>query len=122
MGVFMKKYNMKLGITEYIDSAHFLPGHDICGITHGHTYKIEVVIEGTKNKNGMVMDFYNIKMIVKEVLKEYDHRLLNDIIENPSVENMCEQIHKKLSKQLKFPLTLKIWEGNGKWCEISDIE
>jgi hypothetical protein len=29
---------MKLGITEFIDCAHFLPGHPKCGQLHGHTY------------------------------------------------------------------------------------
>jgi len=28
---------MRLGITEYIDCAHFLPGHPKCGQIHGHT-------------------------------------------------------------------------------------
>ena len=37
---------MKLGITEFIDCAHFLPGHPKCGQVHGHTYKVEVIIEG----------------------------------------------------------------------------
>ena len=41
---------MRLGITEYIDCAHFLPGHPKCGQVHGHTYKVEVVIEGEKKK------------------------------------------------------------------------
>jgi 6-pyruvoyl-tetrahydropterin synthase len=29
---------MRPGITEYIDCAHFLPGHPKCGQIHGHTY------------------------------------------------------------------------------------
>lgn len=64
------------------------------------------------------MDFYEIKKIVKEVLKEYDHRLLNDILEVPSVENLCEHMHQNLSSKLNFPLSVKVWEGEGKWCEV----
>jgi 6-pyruvoyltetrahydropterin/6-carboxytetrahydropterin synthase len=109
---------MKLGIIDYIDSAHYLPKHITCGIIHGHTYKVEIVIEGEKNENGMIMDFYDIKKVVKEVLKEYDHRLLNDILEYPSVENLCEHIHHNLSSRLNFSLSVKIWEGEGKWCEV----
>ena len=63
---------MKLGIIDYIDSAHYLPGHGKCGKVHGHTYKVEIVIEGDKKESGMVMDFYDIKKIVKEVMAEYD--------------------------------------------------
>ena len=39
---------MKLGITEYIDCAHYLPSHDKCGRLHGHTYTMDVIIEGEK--------------------------------------------------------------------------
>ena len=37
---------MRLGITEYIDCAHFLPGHPKCGQVHGHTYRVDVTSEG----------------------------------------------------------------------------
>ncbi|MBP2031009.1 6-pyruvoyltetrahydropterin/6-carboxytetrahydropterin synthase [Methanohalophilus levihalophilus] len=113
---------MKLGIVEYIDSAHYLPGHETCGIVHGHTYKTEIVIEGEKKETGMVMDFYEIKTTVREVLKEFDHRLLNDILEFPSAENMCEAIHARLSEALGYPVSVKVWEGEGKWCQISDFD
>ncbi len=112
---------MRLGIIDHIDSAHYLPEHGTCGIVHGHTYKVEVIIEGEKSDDGMVMDFYEIKKAVKETLKEYDHRLLNDILDYPSVENICEHVHGKLSKRLGFPLSVKIWEGHGKWCQYGDI-
>jgi len=113
---------MKLGIIDYIDSAHYLPGHETCGIVHGHTYKIEVVIEGEKKENGMVMDFYDIKKIIKDVLKEYDHKLLNDIISYPSAENICEHICSKLSARFDFPVMVRVWEGEGKWCEIESAK
>ncbi|WP_407357271.1 6-carboxytetrahydropterin synthase QueD [Methanolobus sp. WCC5] len=113
---------MRLGITDYIDSAHYLPGHETCGIVHGHTYKTEVVIEGEKKETGMVMDFYDIKKIVKEILREYDHVLLNNILEFPSVENLCEHVHSRISSRLEFPVSVKMWEGQGKWCEVTSID
>ena len=75
---------MRLGVIDYIDSAHYLPGHGKCGRVHGHTYKIEVLVEGEVRENGMVIDFYDLKKGIKETLKEYDHILLNEIIEFPS--------------------------------------
>ena len=113
---------MKLGIIEYIDSAHYLPDHETCGIMHGHTYKVEIIIEGEKKESGMVIDFYDLKVTIKDVLKEYDHKMLNDILPFPSVENLCEDIHAKLSARLEFPLSVRMWEGHGKWCEISSID
>jgi 6-pyruvoyltetrahydropterin/6-carboxytetrahydropterin synthase len=108
---------MKLGVIDYIDSAHYIPGHDKCGSLHGHTYKIEVVIEGEK-KSGMIIDFSELKGAIKEALALYDHRTLNEILEYPSVENLCEAIKHSLSERIRFPFTLRVWEGHGKWVEL----
>jgi 6-pyruvoyltetrahydropterin/6-carboxytetrahydropterin synthase len=108
---------MKLGVIEYIDCAHYLPGHEKCGSLHGHTYKIEVVIEG-ENKSGMVIDFAELKKAIKDTLGLYDHKTLNDLLEFPSVENICESIKHKLAERIRFPFTLRIWEGHGKWVEM----
>lgn len=107
---------MRLGIVEYIDSAHSIPNHPTCGGMHGHTYRIEVCVEGEK-KGGMVMDFYDLKRIVRDVLAGYDHRALNELMEYPSCENLCEAIYARLQERLPFPFTLRVWEGNGKWVE-----
>jgi 6-pyruvoyltetrahydropterin/6-carboxytetrahydropterin synthase len=107
---------MRLGITEYIDCAHFLPGHVKCGQLHGHTYKIEVIIEGPKS-GGMVIDFNDLKLRTREVLSRYDHRNWNDVLEFPSVENICELLSSQLKERLGFPFVVRVWEGQGKWAE-----
>lgn len=107
---------MRLGIVEYIDCAHYLPEHESCGRPHGHTYKIEVIIEGEKKK-GIVIDFHELRALVREVLDEYDHRSLNDLLSFPSCENLCESIYAKLREKLPFPFTLRVWEGMDKWVE-----
>ncbi len=103
--------NMRLGVIDYIDSAHYLPGHGKCGRVHGHTYKIEVVVEGEVRENGMVIDFYDLKKGIKETLQEYDHTLLNDILDFP-------QFRAPLPAH-SFPPSGKIWlstsgEGMGR--------
>lgn len=108
---------MKLGVTEYIDCAHFLPGHSKCGSLHGHTYKIEITVEG-ETRNGMVVDFADLKQSVREVLAQYDHRNFNDFLDYPSVENICELLSSRLKQKLTFPFTLRVWEGHGKWAEL----
>lgn len=110
---------MKLGYIEYMDCAHFLPGHSKCGFPHGHTYKIELIIEGKKN-DGMIIDFADLKRILREVLADYDHRSLNDFLDYPTVENIAEMLRERLRDQMHFPFTLRVWEGNGKWCEVDD--
>ena len=108
---------MKLGVTEYIDCAHFLPGHPKCGALHGHTYRIDVTVDG-EARNGMVVDFADLKQSAREILAQYDHRSLNEFLEYPSVENICELLSSKLKQKLSFPFTLRVWEGHGKWAEL----
>jgi 6-pyruvoyltetrahydropterin/6-carboxytetrahydropterin synthase len=107
---------MKLGIIEHIDCAHFLPGHARCGTLHGHTYRVELVIEG-ENKTGMILDFSDLRKTLRDALSAYDHRSLNDFLEYPSVENVCELIRGRLSQVISFPFVVKVWEGEGKWAE-----
>ena len=109
---------MKLGITDHIDCAHFLPGHPKCGELHGHTYKVEVVIEGEKGPDGMILDFDRMKTQLRAVLDEYDHQSLNKFLEYPSVENICELLRSRLEAHLEFGFSLRVWEGTGKWAEV----
>jgi 6-pyruvoyltetrahydropterin/6-carboxytetrahydropterin synthase len=109
--------SMKLGITEYIDCAHHLPGHERCGSFHGHTYQIDVFIEG-EHKGGMLLDFADLKKTTRSVLAEYDHKDWNVFIEYPTVENIAELLSKRLKDAFKFPVHVRVWEGHGKWAEI----
>ena len=108
---------MRLGITEYIDCAHHLPGHDKCGRLHGHTYKVEVIIEG-EHSGGMILDFADLKSQTRSVLQEYDHRDWNEFLEFPTVENICELLSKRLKDRLRFPFIIRVWEGHGKWAAM----
>ena len=108
-------------MSEYVDCAHFLPGHPKCGTLHGHTYKVEIAVEG-QVKSGMVIDFADLKDALRSVLAHYDHRSWNDFLEYPSVENICELLRTKLTDRLVFPFTLRVWEGEGKWAEIGSAK
>ena len=108
---------MKLGITEHVDCAHFLPGHSKCGQLHGHTYRVEVVIEG-EHGGGMIVDFADLKAGTRAVLQQYDHRNWNDVLEYPSVENICELLARQLKDKIRFPFVIRVYEGHGKWAEM----
>jgi 6-pyruvoyltetrahydropterin/6-carboxytetrahydropterin synthase len=107
---------MRLGVTETIDCAHSLPGHPKCGRLHGHTYTVEVAVEG-ETSGGMVLDFADLRSQVREVLGPYDHRNWNDVLDYPTVENICERLADELGAKLRFPFTIRIFEGMGKWAE-----
>ena len=72
-----------------------------CKNLHGHSYKLEIIIRGEINKNGILIDFHELKKIVKEeIIIELDHKYLNDIIENPTAENIAIWIWEKLKNIL----------------------
>jgi len=109
---------MHLGITDYIDCAHQLPGHGKCGQLHGHTYRVEVEVEGPSD-GGMVVDFAELKAQVRTVLGRYDHRHWNDFLDYPTVENICERLATELAAALAFPFSIRVHEGHGKWAATS---
>ncbi len=108
-----------VGVAEYFDSSHYIPGHEKCGKVHGHTYRVEVEVEG-ELKNGMVIDFADLKKALKDVVEELDHRLINEIIENPTCENICLYIYERLKGELKDVkiVRVRLYEGKDKWAEL----
>lgn len=71
------------------DSAHHLNDYDgKCKNIHGHTYKLEITVKGLPDKNGLVVDFHDLKDIVREeILSKIDHLYLNDLFDfNPTCE------------------------------------
>jgi 6-pyruvoyltetrahydropterin/6-carboxytetrahydropterin synthase len=101
-------------IREFIfDAAHLLPnvpeGHK-CRRLHGHTFRFRIHLKGNVDPyTGWLMDFGEIKKIVKPLIDNYlDHYYLNDIegLSNPTSENLAIWIWKKLKPDL--PLLDKI--------------
>lgn len=59
---------------EEFETAHILPGYNgPCGNLHGHSYKIEVTVEGPQDTNhfGMVVDFKDLKTAIKAVVPDH---------------------------------------------------
>jgi 6-pyruvoyltetrahydropterin/6-carboxytetrahydropterin synthase len=67
----------------------------------------------------MVLDFADLRAQARGVLQQYDHGSWNDVLEFPSVENICELLARQLRERLELPFTMRIWEGHGKWAELS---
>lgn len=64
------------------DSAHFLAGYNgKCANLHGHHWMIEVEagqehLQQTGEKRGMVIDFGDLKQMVRALADHYDHALI----------------------------------------------
>ena len=84
------------------DAAHYLPYYDgKCSRLHGHTWKVELALEGPVDKDtGMVIDFTWIKKVLEtEVTKRFDHKCLNDILPNPTAENIVIYLYDKIRNE-----------------------
>ncbi len=58
-------------------AAHMIPEHQSCGLIHGHSYIIDVSIDGERNgKFGFVADFKEVKSIMRNLCEYFDHKLL----------------------------------------------
>lgn len=111
------------------ETAHVLYNYDgKCKNMHGHSYKLFVTVKGTPindvehPKNGMVVDFGDIKKIVKEeIVDVWDHAVLINAVSphkalgedleqkghkviycnfQPTCENMLYEIARKIQSQL----------------------
>jgi 6-pyruvoyltetrahydropterin/6-carboxytetrahydropterin synthase len=98
------------------EAAHVLPHHDgKCSRLHGHSYRIDVTVEGPLRSDGpatgMVVDFDQLSTIVRaSIIDALDHRYINDIIENPTSENIVVWIWKRLDPQVPGLAELTLWE------------
>lgn len=98
------------------DAAHNLVEyHGKCEKLHGHTYKLVVKLEGTPDSEGMVYDFVELKRVVKKrVVDKFDHAYLNDIIPQPTAENIAIYVWNELADSLKrdncMLYEVEVWE------------
>lgn len=95
------------------EAAHRLPGHaGKCRELHGHSYEVVISVERPVDEHsGMIIDFSDLKQIVRrEVIGKLDHRCLNDLIDNPTAENMADWIWRRLTPELPGLVEVELWE------------
>ena len=114
----------KIRVTKFYDfeMAHALWNYDgLCKNIHGHTYKLYVTVLGEplndekSNKNGMVIDFSDLKRIVKDqVVDQLDHSL---VINKNSPHNKLLELKEMYDRHFVFDFqptceNLVIWIVN----------
>ena len=97
---------MELRKTFQFEAAHLLPGlpeaHK-CRRLHGHSFQVEVVVEGPCDPlMGWVMDYADISNAFRPLWERLDHYYLNEIVglENPTSENLALWIWQHLKPSL----------------------
>ena len=122
------------------DASHYTLGVDRkCMNIHGHTFRLDVEVEGEINEStGMVVDFTILKKVVKEIIEEYDHKLIipkKDLdkirfegafnldikaIDYPhaTTEYIALDIAKKIYEKLKLNVRVKLYEGKRNYVVV----
>lgn len=106
----------RLKVQDHFSSAHYLRNYQgACENLHGHNWKVELVVEGeTLNDIEILIDFKELKKILKEVLEELDHRLINELPyfqeKNPSSENIAKYIYLKVKEKLQDVPQIRVKE------------
>ena len=104
---------MRLDVEFYFAAAHRLPRYEgPCFRMHGHNYRFFVALEGEVDpRTGMIADFGEVKRIVQEqVLARVDHRNLNDVLENPTAENIARWIWEALEPHVPGLAEIRLYE------------
>lgn len=73
-------------------AAHALPMVPIthkCHRLHGHNWQVRISVRGAVRSDGFVCDYGDIDHYVKPLVAKLDHQNLNDILPNPTSENVC---------------------------------
>lgn len=112
--------------TFWFSASHVLPNHEgACKRQHGHNYKLEVKIMGKiaeeGSAKGMVMDFGDLdKIVMGSIVDVLDHRHLNDFFNNPTAENMVENMATRIQIRLEVPIQvtkIRLWETEKCYAE-----
>jgi 6-pyruvoyltetrahydropterin/6-carboxytetrahydropterin synthase len=103
-----------------------------CENPHGHNYKVEVTLRGAElDKAGLLLDFKDLKDVLRAVIDRLDHQMLNDIEPfisiNPSAENIAKYFFDETNVRLRsltgdrvFVKDVTVWEtdtANARYSE-----
>nr|VFK40603.1 MAG: 6-pyruvoyltetrahydropterin/6-carboxytetrahydropterin synthase [Candidatus Kentron sp. SD]VFK45677.1 MAG: 6-pyruvoyltetrahydropterin/6-carboxytetrahydropterin synthase [Candidatus Kentron sp. SD]VFK79068.1 MAG: 6-pyruvoyltetrahydropterin/6-carboxytetrahydropterin synthase [Candidatus Kentron sp. SD] len=95
-----------LKITTDFSAAHSLRDYPTdCRRMHGHNWKVEVEATATSlDEFGMGIDFQVIKEAAQSMMRQLDHRYLNEIPPfdkmNPTAENIARHLFQGISRTL----------------------
>ena len=117
-----------LTVEDYFASAHQLRGYKgKCENIHGHNWRVVLSVQGeVLNEIGLLIDFHELKDILKKITARLDHKNLNDIepftVINPSSENIAEYIAEKVQEDMTkinpnlYVESVTIWESHTSRC------
>lgn len=104
-------------VKEYrFEAAHRLPkvpaGHK-CQRLHGHSFKIELTVQGPVNEaTGWFIDYGELDQVWDPIYAEIDHNFLNEVkgLENPTSENLARWLWDRMKPTLKQLSAVTVFE------------
>lgn len=95
--------------------------------THGHNYLLEVTLQGDIDPvTGMIINLYDLKIILNHVLEQFDHKNLNldtpfFTTRIPTTENLAWTLWDILDKHPDLPSldTLRLYEDDTLYAEVT---
>jgi len=115
---------MRVGKRFEFAAAHHLPGFEgECGEIHGHTWRVEIEVEGEVHIGTcMVVDFKRLKEIVEPIIDTLDHSYLNEIIANPTAEAIATWIAMNIQEPIEREgvhlASVTVWESETSWAKF----
>ena len=104
-------------VEEEFDAAHFIKEiGGKCEKVHGHRFRVAIVVGRDElDGRGIAVDFRELKAILREIIDEIDHPLLNEhpFFEgrSPSSENIALFIHERAKGRIEGILRIEVWES-----------
>ncbi|GIW70705.1 MAG: 6-carboxy-5,6,7,8-tetrahydropterin synthase [Planctomycetota bacterium] len=109
-----------LTVCEEFAAAHALREYDgKCARPHGHNFRVEVAVRGSQlGPAGLLMDFAELKRIVRALLAGLDHQDLNELpafqVRNPTAEHLAHYIFAELEPRMPEGIAVDavtVWEN-----------
>ena len=94
-------------VEETFAAGHYLRNYKgKCENPHGHNYRVRLTLGGHElDRAGLLLDFKDMKRVVRDVIEYLDHRMINDLepftVLNPSAENLAKYFFDEAGKRLK---------------------
>jgi len=102
-------------VEETFAAGHFLRNYKgKCENPHGHNYKVLVTLQGRElDKAGLLLDFKDLKQVMKAVVDRLDHQMINEVPPftevNPSAENLAKYFFEESNSGLKTVTDGRVW-------------
>jgi 6-pyruvoyltetrahydropterin/6-carboxytetrahydropterin synthase len=94
-----------------------LPRGHQCGRWHGHNYVVEIVLaSGGLDRRGFVRDYGELKVLKDFIDRRFDHRELNDFIEQPTAENVARLIFRWAAARFPETVAVNVSETPKTWA------